>query len=72
MKNNSIESNENQFIDDKKSRHAKIVNALAIGFLVGIVTVGVVAAVMSKKFVVLIPLIFPVYFIYKSIKKSKN
>ncbi|AFU69210.1 hypothetical protein P700755_002444 [Psychroflexus torquis ATCC 700755] len=55
-----------------KSNTAKIMNALLIGFLAGIVIFGEVSAVISKNFVVLMPLLFPIYFIYRLINKSKK
>jgi hypothetical protein len=47
-------------------------NALLIGFQAGIVIFGLVSAVISQNFVVFIPLLFPIYFIYRLINKSKK
>ena len=62
-------------IEKKKLKKRKVINALIIGFLAGIVAVGIVAwSLASKKNFVafLIPMLFPIYFIYRIIKKSKK
>lgn len=68
-------TNEELLIEKKKLKKRKITNALIIGFLVGIVGFGFVAWILgSKKNLIafLLPMIFPTYFIYLIIKKSKK
>ncbi|PKG43551.1 hypothetical protein CXF67_04200 [Psychroflexus sp. MES1-P1E] len=72
QKNAPPELNDNQLTEHKKTKNTKIMNVLLIGFLAGIVIFGVVSAIISKNFVVLIPLLFPTYFIYRLINKSKK
>ncbi|MBZ9652477.1 hypothetical protein [Psychroflexus montanilacus] len=59
-------------VENKNVKRAKILNALLIGFLAGIVGIGVVSAFISGKFIILIPLLFPLYFSYKLIKPSQK
>lgn len=68
-------TNEELIIEKKKLKKRKIFNALTIGFLAGIVMVGVVSwSLGSKKNLIafLLPMLFPVYIIYRLIKKSKK
>jgi hypothetical protein len=68
-------TNEELLIEKKKLKKRKITNALIIGFLAGIVGFGVVAWILgSKKNLIafLLPMMFPIYFIYLIIKKSKK
>jgi hypothetical protein len=54
-------------------KNSKIFSALFIGFLVGIVAVGVVSWIIStKKNFPWIPMLFPIYFIYKQFKKPNK
>ncbi len=65
-------TDEQLLIEKKKLKKSKIINAAVIGFLGGIVIFGIVSAIISKKFVVLIPLLFPLYFIYRLVSNSKK
>lgn len=68
-------SNEALIIEKKKLKKRKTFNALAIGFLAGIVLVGVVSwSLGSKKNLIafLLPMLFPIYVIYRLVKNSKK
>lgn len=68
-------TNDELLIEKKKLKKRKITNALIIGFLGGIVAFGIVAWILgSKKNLIafLLPMIFPIYFIYLIIKNSKK
>jgi hypothetical protein len=65
-------TDEQLLVEKEKLKKSKILNATAIGFLAGIVIFGTVSSILSKKYIVLIPLLFPVYFIYKAVSNSKN
>ena len=68
-------SNEALIIEKKKLKKKKVVNALIIGFLTGIITVALVAWFLGSKknfIAFLIPMLFPMNFIYLIIKKSKE
>ncbi|MCH7402937.1 hypothetical protein ACFOUP_16570 [Belliella kenyensis] len=64
-------TDEELLIEKKNLRNSKIFHALAIGFLAGIFFVGIVAWGISSKmnFGMLIPLMIPVFLIYKLAKK---
>ncbi len=62
-------------IEKKKLKKRKVINAVLIGFLAGIVAVGIVSwSLGSKKNLMafLLPMLFPIYFIYLIFKKSKK
>jgi hypothetical protein len=64
-------------VEKKKMMNSKLLHALIIGFLAGILLVGVVSWSMSEKknFGFLIPMAFPAIFIYRMLKapnKNKN
>ncbi len=62
-------------IEKKKLKKRKVINAVLIGFLAGIVAVGIVSwSLGSKKNLMafLHPMLFPMYFIYLIFKKSKK
>jgi hypothetical protein len=67
-------SNDELLIEKKKLQKSKIVYALMIGFLVGILIFGIVAWLLSpkKRLGFFIPMLFPVFFIFKMIKNSKK
>jgi purine-cytosine permease-like protein len=68
-------SNEELIIEKKKLKKRKVTNALIIGFLTGIIAVGFVAWFLGSKknfIAFLLPMLFPIYFIYLIIKKSKK
>lgn len=59
-------------IEKKKLQKSKIISAIMIGFLVGIVFVGIAASIIAKNILVIIPLLFPLYFIYKLFTNPKK
>ena len=69
---NPHESNDQPLKNEKDLKKSKIVSALGIGFLIGVVMFGLIAAVYSGKYVVILPLFFPIYFIYKALVKSNK
>jgi len=71
-KNISELTNEQLLIEKGKLKKSKIISALTIGFLASIVVIGFVSSIISKNFAVIIPLVFPIYFIYKLIINSKK
>ena len=71
-KNLSELTNEQLIVEKKKLKTSKIISATVIGFLSGIVIVGIVSSIIGKNFVVLIPLLFALHFIYKAITNSKK
>ncbi|MCL7765379.1 hypothetical protein MPF19_18305 [Polaribacter sp. Z014] len=72
-KNNISElTNEQLLIEKKKLKKSEFISALMIGFLTSIVVIGIVSSIISKNTIVIIPLLFPIYFIYKLISNSKK
>lgn len=67
-------TNDELLVEKQKMKNSKIFSALFIGFLVGIVAVGVVSWIISSKknFAFWIPMLFPIYFIYKQFKKPNK
>ncbi len=62
-------------IEKKKLKKRKLINALVIGFLASIVMVGVSAGSLGSEknhIAFLLPLLFPIYFIYHIVKNSKK
>ena len=61
-------------LEKKKLRKSKITHALIIGFLAGIAIFGIVAWSLSpeKHIGFFIPMLIPIYGIYKLIKQSKK
>ena len=61
-------------IEKKKLKKAKITAALLIGFLAGILIFGVVSWLLSpnKQLGFFIPMLIPVFFIYRMLKNSKK
>ncbi|GAA0751882.1 hypothetical protein [Psychroflexus lacisalsi] len=57
---------------DKDAKKSKIISALAIGFLAGVVMFGLISVIYSENYVVILPLLFPIFFIYKILDKSKK
>lgn len=64
-------TNDELLVEKQKMKNSKIFSALFIGFLVGIVVVGLVSWIISSKknIAFWIPMLFPIYFIYKQLKK---
>ena len=62
-------------IEAKNLKKRKVYSALIIGILTGIILFGTVAWFMgpTKNFVAfLLPMLFPIYFIYRIVKNSEN
>ncbi len=71
-KNLSELTNQELLVEKKKLKKQKIINAFIIGFLGSIVIIGIVSSISGENFAVLIPLLFPIYFIYRIISNSKK
>ncbi len=68
-------TDEELLIEKKKLKNSKILHAILIGFLAGILIFGVVAWSLSseKHLGFLIPMLIPIAFIYKLVKNpNKN
>jgi len=67
-------TDEKLLLEKKKLKKSKILHASLIGFLAGVLLFGIVAWSLNpeKRLGFFIPMIFPVWFIYKVIKNSKN
>ncbi|MBL7998221.1 MAG: hypothetical protein JNL32_06230 [Candidatus Kapabacteria bacterium] len=65
-------TDEELLVESQKLKKSKLFHATAIGFLAGILIFGVVGWIMSpnKHVGFLIPMLFPVIFIYKLLKKN--
>lgn len=72
VKNASQLTDEELEVEKKKLKKSKIINAFVIGFLTSIVAIGIVSSIYGKNFTVLIPLIFPIYFIYRIVSNSNK
>ncbi|MEP2239370.1 MAG: hypothetical protein ABJI22_13475 [Maribacter sp.] len=59
-------------LEKKKLKKSKIMNAFIIGFLASIVVIGIVSSIIGKNFGALIPLLFPIYFIYRLVSNSNK
>ena len=59
-------------VEKKKLKKSKMISAIAIGFLAGIVFVGIASSIIAKNILIIIPLLFPLYFIYKLITNQKK
>lgn len=61
-------------VEKQKLKKSKIIHATLIGFLAGIIIFGVVGWLSSEKNTLgfLIPMFFPIFFIYKLVKNSKK
>ena len=71
-KNHSELTDEELLVEKKKLKKSKIINAFVIGFLGSIVIAGIVSSIVGEKLVILIPLLFPIYFIYKIVSNSNK
>ena len=67
-------TNDELLVEKQKMKNSKIFSAIFIGFLFGILAVGVVSWIISSKknFAFWIPMLFPIYFIYKQFKKTNE
>lgn len=76
MKNKDFSNLTDQelLVEKKKLKNSKITDAIFIGFVAGILLFGVVAWILSpeKKIGFFIPMLIPIFFIYKLIKKPKK
>jgi hypothetical protein len=50
---------------DKDAKKSKIISALAIGFLAGVVMFGLISVIYSENYVVILPLLFPIFLFIK-------
>jgi len=73
-KNFSELTYEELLIEKKKLKTSKIINATIIGFFAGILIFGIISwSLSSKKHLgFLIPMLIPVFIIYKLVKNSKE
>ena len=67
-----MEENKLIKMSDKELKKKKIINALIIGFLAGIFFVGIFAAIYKKNILGIIPMLIPVFLIYRIVKKGKK
>ncbi len=67
-------TNEELLVEKKKMKNSKILHALAIGFLAGILIFGFVSWGMSEKKRVgfLIPMLIPITMIYRIVKSPNK
>ncbi|WP_036153211.1 hypothetical protein [Maribacter forsetii] len=63
-------TDEELIIEKKNLKKSKIINAFVIGFLASIIAIGIVSSIYGKNYSILIPLLFPIYFIYRIISNS--
>jgi hypothetical protein len=63
-------TDEELLAEKKKMKKSKLFHALWIGFLAGIIAFGMIAWAMNpeRKIGFLIPMIFPIFFIYRHLK----
>ena len=66
MNNNHKEIKENEF------RKRQLINAALIGFLAAIFVIGTVASIYSKNALGMVPMLIPVFLIYKIVSNSKK
>jgi hypothetical protein len=64
-------TNDELLVEKKKMNNSKMFHAVFIGFLAGILAVGIVSWIISpkKNFAFWIPMLFPIIFIYRQFKK---
>jgi len=65
-------TDEELIIEKKNLKKSKIINAFVIGFLASIIAIGIVSSIYGKNYSVIIPLLFPVYFIYRIVSNSNK
>ncbi|WP_439130214.1 hypothetical protein [Polaribacter sp.] len=60
--------------EKKKLKKSKIIHAVFIGFIAGVLIFGVVSWLLApkKRIGFFIPMLIPIYFLYKLIKKPKT
>ena len=67
-----MEGNKLIKMTDKELKQKKIINALIIGFLAGIFFVGIFAVIYKKNVLGIVPMLIPLFLIYKIVKKDKK
>ncbi|MBQ4820193.1 hypothetical protein [Aquimarina sp. MMG016] len=74
MKKNKLSelTNEELLFEKKKLKKRKIVNATLIGFLAGIFFIGIAALVSKPNALGIIPMLIPIFLIYKLVNNSKK
>lgn len=68
-------TDEELLVEKKKLQKSKLFQAIAIGFLAGVLLYGIISWSLSseKQLGFLIPMLFPAFFIYKALKSpNKN
>jgi hypothetical protein len=65
-------SNEALKIEKKTLKKKKIINAVIIGFLAGVFFVGIFAVLYKKNVFGIIPMLIPLFLIYKIVHNSKK
>jgi hypothetical protein len=67
-------TDEELIVEKKQLKKSKILHASLIGFLAGVLIFGFTAWILNpdRRVGFLIPMAFPVFFIYKVVKNSKN
>lgn len=67
-------TDEELLVEKKKLKKSKIIHATMIGFLAGILIFGIIAWSLSPeiKLGFIIPMLFPIFFIYQLVKNSKK
>lgn len=72
-KNNLSELTDEELVVSKKNlKKTKTINAFLIGFIASIIVIGVVSSIYGKNYSILIPLLFPIYFIYRIVGNSNK
>ncbi|MFV1448605.1 hypothetical protein VBZ51_05640 [Maribacter sp. HS] len=65
-------NNNNLKIEEKKLRKRQLINAALIGFLAAIFVIGTVASIYKKNALGIIPMLIPLFLIYKIARSSKR
>ncbi|MEM8524852.1 MAG: hypothetical protein AAGG68_09420 [Bacteroidota bacterium] len=67
-------TDEELLVEKKKLKNSKMLHATLIGFLGGVLLFGIVSWILSpeKKLGFFIPMLFPIYFIYRLLKNPKS
>jgi uncharacterized membrane protein (DUF373 family) len=58
--------------EEKKLKKSKIINAALIGFLAAIFVIGTVASIYNKNVFGMVPMLIPLFLIYKIVSSSKK
>ena len=57
---------------EKKLRKKQLINAALIGFLASIFVIGTVASIYKKNALGMLPMLIPLFLIYKIVRSSKK